>query len=329
MREILAIISILILMLPILFVPNTDVIDSRVIDAAFAENFAWMESEITLPRYLSFIRCLIDEWLVNNYGKDVDEVELPSIMNTDEWRVFAENESKSRGIRLYANVTPLKLGRSLSANERQNKAFAGRCRPGAIGVQSSLSILIISSRGFAEAIARRDYSISVCHPCLYFLIKEVHVEIEEELEKLFENEVMMVGARNDFAAAASLLKSMLSNFDEEISRIFLSKEREYSSKGIKIEFCIEKKVSISRNGDRVELCALYKLHMKVWDKEVLYWAGNLRKGWYLKNDFEFRVRMICKLLKAPKRTLTQDSQERPKASFNPRERRILWPATMR
>ena len=328
MREILAIISILILILPTFFIPNTSFLDSRIIDAAFAESSAWMESEIALPRYLSFIRCLIDKWLTNNYGRDVDEVRLPKTMSTEEWRKYAENEAKSRGIILYSNVTPVRLSRSISANKSQNEVFAGRCRPGAIGVRSSLSVLIVSKKGFAEARAQRDYSISVCHPCLYFLIKEAHEKIERDLEGLFPKEVLFVGVRGNYASATSLLRSKLSDFDNKINDLLLSIKREYLSKGIEIEFSIKREVSISKKDKTAELYAVFEFHIEVWDKEVLYWSGSLRKGWYLKNKLEFQIKMLCMIQEAADKPLIQGKDE-PEAKVEPREGPESWPVAPR
>ena len=303
MRETLAIASILILILPTFFIPDTSMLDSRIVDAALAESSAWMESEVVLPRYLSFIRCLIDRWLVNNYGKDVDEVRLPKTMSAEEWRMYVENEAKSRGIMLYSNVTPIKLTRALSSDKLQNKVFAGRCKYGAIGVRGSLFALIISKRGFAEAKVQRNYSILVCHPCLYFLIKEAHEEIEKGLDDLFPSEVMFVGVRRDYAGAISLLKLKLSHFDNEINNFLISMKNEYSSKGIEIEFDIKREISISKSGNAVKLYAAYEFHIEAWDKEVLYWAGGLRKGWYLKNDLEFQIKMLCRIQEITKKSL--------------------------
>ena len=299
----MAIISIVVLMLPIFFIPDTQVLDSRIVDAALAETSAWMESEIALPRYLSFIRCLIDKWLADNYGKDVDDVELPSVMNTGVWSSYAEKEAKNRGIKLKLNVTPVRLSRSLSANELQNKAFAGKCKTGAIGVRGFLFITIVSSRGFAEAIAKRRYSISVCHPCLYFLIEEAHEEIEEGLEELFATKVIVSPAK-DFTSAVSLLESRFFEFDRKIGEFLATKKGEYLPKGIDIEFHIKKDVYISKKGKTVELTAKYEFYVEAWDREVLYWDGKLRKGWYLKNDLEFRIRMICWVLNLQEKSLT-------------------------
>ncbi len=328
MREILAIISILILILPTFFIPDTSILDSRIIDAAFAESSAWMESEIALPRYLSFIRCLIDKWLADNYGRDVNEVRLPEIMSTEEWRTYAKNEAKSRGVILYSNVTPAKLSRSLLANKSQNKVFAGRCRLGAIGVRSSLSVLIISRRGFAEARAQRNYSISVCHPCLYFMIKEAHEEIERELEDLFPKETLFVGARKNHVAATFLLTSKLSDFDNEINNLLLSIKREYLSKGIEIEFSVKREVSISKKGKTAELYAGFEFHIEVWDKEVVYWSGSLRKGWYLKNELEFQVKMLCMIQETADEPLIQGEDE-PEARVEPMDGLESWPAAPR
>jgi len=296
LREILAILSIVVLMLPIFFIPDARVVDSTIIDAALAENSAWMECEIALPRYLSFIRCLIDRWLVENYGRDVDEVRLPITLETDEWKTYAENEARNRGVELTSNLTPVRLGMFLWANESQNRVFAGKCREGAIGVRGFMSILVISRRGFAEATARRNYSISVCHPCIYFLIKKAHEDVEIGLENIFPKEVVVVGTSTSYAGAVSLLKARFLRFDEEVNEFLTSKRREYSPRGAIIKSSVKKKVLTSRKGNIVELHAIYRFHIEVWDREVLYWAGNLRKGWYLKNDLKFELRMSCRII---------------------------------
>ncbi len=327
LREVLAIISILGLLFPIFFIPDTRVLDSRIVDAALAETSAWMESEIALPRYLSFIRCLIDGWLADNFGKDVDDVELPSTMNTEVWRNYTEKEAEGRGIKLHLNVTPVRLSKSLSANELQNKAFAGKCKLGAIGVRGFIFIKIVSSRGFAKGIAKKSYSISVCHPCLYFLIEEAHEEVEKGLEELFTRKVI-VGPEKDFVSAISLLESSFSDFDEEISEFFDSKKVEYLSKGIDIEFHIKRDVYISKKGKTVDLTAKYEFYVEIWDKEVLYWDGNLRKGWYLKNDLEFQIRMICMLLDMPEKAPTDEERE-PVITEDSSDRRMTWPVMPR
>ncbi len=324
MREVLAIITILILILPTFIVPDTNILDSRIIDAAFAESSAWMESEIALPRYLSFIRCLIDEWLANNYGKDVDQVRLPKIINTEDWKTYAENEARSRGIILFCNVTPVILSRSYAANELQNKVFAGGCKPGAIGVQSSLSIFVVSKRGFAEAVAKRNYSISVCHPCLYFLIKEAHKKIEKELENLIPDETVVVGVRNDYISAVFLLKSKLLDLDKKIDDLLTSLKREFSSKGIEIEFDVKREISISKSGNSVRLTVSYKFYIEVWDKEVIYWVRGLRKGWYLKNDLKLKAKMLCRVQEAFKRIPTKNREKGPEKREKSRERTIPW-----
>lgn len=297
MRGVLALFSLVLLFCAVVLTPDTRDLDRVVIDASLAESATYMEAETLPPRYLAYLRCAIDQWLVENDERELEMIDLPDRVPGSEWAEEVEEDARCRGAEVEMRVDDARLSENKGGtNPEQNVPFAGEDKRGAIRVTSHMSFKIKAERGLAAARALRDVAIDVCHPLLYFLIVDAHAEAEEALAGVVPNQTSIdAGKAKNYEEAMAKIEETLAEVEAKVIEVEARLIRKYAPKALIISFELEMDLSYTRHrGLRHDLVSVdVRLLVKVIvsDPEVRYWHFRMHRGWscWAMHEYGFNV----------------------------------------